>query len=100
VDVNQTLPIDAQIAGELAERLHAMAQPLTILRGAAGALQLSSGLAGSDRRYIDMCSAQAERLCVMLAELRNRLDAAQSEGAGLGTQPDGHITSDCLNASV
>ena len=98
--MQQTLALDAQIAAELAERLHAMAQPLTILRGATGALQLSTGVSGAERRYVEMCSAQAERLCVMLAELRDRLDAAHAEATGRCMRSDADITSDCLNLPV
>ena len=90
----------AETVDDLAEGLHAMAQPLTILRGATGALQLSSTVSVPDRRYVEMCAAQAERLCAMIASLRDRLDAAQHEVSAHRERTDPKITSDCLEASV
>lgn len=66
------------LLAQLADGLHAMAQPLTILRGAIGAMQLSERGASDDRRYVDMSAAQIGRLCEMLASLRSLLDVAQS----------------------
>jgi hypothetical protein len=98
--LNRTLSIDTDTAAQLGKSLHAMAQPLTILRGATGALQLSSGISVPDRRYVEMCSAQAERLCEMLAGLRDLLDAAAPEPPAHCAQTDAKITSDCLKAIV
>jgi nitrogen-specific signal transduction histidine kinase len=96
----KTYPMAAETAAGLAQGLHAMAQPLTILRGAAGALQLSPSVSVSDRRYVEMCAVQAERLCEMIVGLRDRLDAAQSEAAALREKIDAKITSECLDAAV
>lgn len=71
--------MDAEVVGQLAEGLHAMAQPLTILRGAAGGLQLSPRIALEDRRYVEMCNTQTERLCELLARVRDLLDSAHTE---------------------
>lgn len=98
--MKQTHVVDAETVAKLAEGLHAMAQPLTILRGATGTLKLSSAVSGPDRRYVEMCSTQAERLCVLLATLRDLLDTAQSEAVEPSTHTDGNITSDCVRAAV
>ncbi len=77
--------IEPQLAPEsapfvqMADSLHAMAQPLTILRGALGAMQLSGKVAPENERYLEMSSMQIERLCEMLSNLRNLVDAAQLE---------------------
>lgn len=54
-----------------------MAQPLTILRGALGVLQLSERVATEDRRYLEMSVAQIGRLCDMMTNLRNLLNATE-----------------------
>lgn len=69
----------APLLAQLADGLHAMAQPLTILRGAIGAMQLKEKGATEDWRYVDMSAAQIGRLCDMIAHLRSLLDVAQSE---------------------
>lgn len=63
---------------DLDNGLHAMAQPLTVLRGALGALMLRGGLNADYARYLEMSNAQVERLCNLMSGLRNLLDA-QSE---------------------
>jgi hypothetical protein len=65
------------LLAQLADGLHAMAQPLTILRGAIGALQLTETGGSREPRYVAMCAAQVTRLCDMLANLRSLLDAVQ-----------------------
>jgi hypothetical protein len=64
---------------ELANGLHAMAQPLTILRGALGAMVLSSPVAPGQERYLEMSNKQMDRLCDMMADLQGLLDAALYE---------------------
>ena len=66
------------LLAQLADGMHAMAQPLTILRGAIGAMQFAETFASGDRRYVDMSAVQIGRLCDMLANLRSLLDMAQS----------------------
>ena len=52
---------------ELADGLHAMAQPLTILRGAMCALTLREEMEPANRRYLDMSAKQVDRLCDLMA---------------------------------
>ena len=73
------IAVPAALLAQLADGLHAIAQPLTVLRGAVGAMQLSEKVASGDRRYVDMSADQIGRLCDMLANLRSLLDVAQSE---------------------
>jgi hypothetical protein len=73
------IAVPAALLAQLADGLHAMAQPLTILRGAIGAMQLAERGASEDRRYVDMSADQIGRLCDLLANLRSLLDVAQSE---------------------
>ena len=73
------IAVPAPLLARLADGLHAMAQPLTILRGVIGAMQLSEKVESGDRRYVDMSADQVGRLCDMLANLRCLLDVAQSE---------------------
>jgi len=65
---------------QLAEGLHAMAQPLTIVRGALGALTLGKGIAPQQERYVRMSTEQVERLCDLMSGLQDLLDAAQFDG--------------------
>jgi hypothetical protein len=44
----------SEFYSEIAEGLHAMAQPLTIVRGALGALTLWKGIAPQQERYVRM----------------------------------------------
>ena len=70
-----------QVLARLAEGLHAMAQPLTILRGALGAMQLAQEGTPRDRHYVEMSNAQIGRLCDLLTNLRSLLDTAQFQAA-------------------
>lgn len=58
----------------LGDGLHEMAQPITVLRGALGAIQLRGALAADTLRYLDMSIQQVERLCGLLAAMQNLLD--------------------------
>jgi signal transduction histidine kinase len=79
------MPQDTHAAGEpssafyseLAEGLHAMAQPLTIVRGALGALTQCEGKTPQQERYVHMSTENVERVCDMLAGLQDLLDAVQ-----------------------
>jgi hypothetical protein len=62
---------------QLAEGLHAMAQPLTIVRGALGALTLGKGIAPQQERYVRMSTEQVEHLCDLMSGLQDLLDATQ-----------------------
>lgn len=51
-----------------------MAQPLTVLRGALGALELRGATAAESTRYVEISSRQVDRLCDLLAGMRDLLD--------------------------
>jgi len=71
----------AWLSGELDEGLHALAQPLTILRGALGALTMRGAIPPEASRYLDMSNAQVDHLCNLLSGLQNLLDGVRSEPA-------------------
>jgi hypothetical protein len=72
----------ARFCGELDEGLHALAQPLTILRGALGALTMRGDVRPeAASRYLEMSNTQVDRLCNLLSGLRNLLDGVRSEPA-------------------
>jgi hypothetical protein len=48
---------------ELANGLHAMAQPLTVVRGAIEALRMPPAASRNPTRYLDLASEQIERAC-------------------------------------
>jgi hypothetical protein len=65
---------------ELDEGLHALAQPLTVLRGALGALTMRGAVRPeAASRYLEMSNTQVERLCDLLSGLQNLLDGVRSE---------------------
>jgi hypothetical protein len=66
---------------DLGSGLHAMAQPLTVLRGALGALAMRGGVAADSSRYVEMSTQQVERLCNLMFRLQDLLDAHQYEAA-------------------
>lgn len=67
------------LLADLANGLHAMAQPLTILRGALGALTLTNATSPDQERYLDMSTKQLERTCGLLSNLQSLLDVALFE---------------------
>jgi hypothetical protein len=67
----------AALYSELADGLHAMAQPLTIVRGALCALNLHQDVPPASQRYLDMTSAQLDRLCDQMSCLRTLLETTQ-----------------------
>lgn len=70
----------AWVCKELDEGLHALAQPLTILRGALGALTMRGAVSPQAAgRYLEMSNTQVERLCNLLAGLHNLLDGVRSQ---------------------
>jgi signal transduction histidine kinase len=72
----------AWVYRELEEGLHALAQPLTILRGALGALTMRDAVPPqAASRYLEMSNTQVERLCNLLAGLHNLLDGVRPEAA-------------------
>ena len=67
----------AVLYSELAAGLHAMAQPLTIVRGALCALTLHQDVPPASQRYLDMSSQQLDRLCDLMSSLRSLLETTQ-----------------------
>jgi signal transduction histidine kinase len=66
----------------LDDGLHALAQPLTILRGIFGALTMGDAVSPQTAsRYLDISNTEVERMCDMLSGLRNLLASVQSEPA-------------------
>ena len=68
-----------QLCKDLSNGLHAMAQPLTVLRGALGALMMRRASGADTDRYLELSNVQAERLCSLMSGLRGLLDAVQSD---------------------
>lgn len=75
--INGALVEPSPLHTELADGLHAMAQPLTILRGAMCALTLREET--SPNRYLDMSAKQVDRLCDLLSGMQSLLSAAQNK---------------------
>ena len=65
---------EGKLCADLANGLHAMAQPLTVLRAAIGALVLRERIAPANRRYFEMSEQQIERLCEIMAGIQNLLE--------------------------
>jgi hypothetical protein len=63
----------------LADGLHAIAQPLTILRGALGAWKLRGSIPQENDRYLDMSAKQVERIGDLLSSLQDVLDTADGD---------------------
>lgn len=62
-----------QFFGEVADGLHALAQPLTILRSAIGMLNFSNGTGIDRQRYLELSERQMDRTCALFASLQNLL---------------------------
>ena len=62
----------------LSRSLHAMAQPITVLRGAIGAMVMRRDSGADAGRYLDLSHQQVERLCNLLSEMRDLVDSVQS----------------------
>ena len=67
----------AAFYAHLANGLHAMAQPLTILRSVMVASSVSGLTAIDHRRYLDISSDQVERACVLFHSLQQLVTAKQ-----------------------
>ncbi len=68
------------LLADIDDGLHALAQPLTILRGALGALALRERIAPQNSRYLEMSMRQIERMCDLISDIQKRLDAERPEG--------------------
>jgi signal transduction histidine kinase len=82
-------------AGELdrfyksvADGLHALAQPLTILRGSIMALSSEEITPERQRHYLDVSKSQLERACAMFDAVQELMIAAQSRTERSGFDPD------------
>jgi hypothetical protein len=72
----------AWLCREFDEGLHALAQPLTILRGILGALTMGDAVSPqAASRYLEMSNTEVERMCSLLAGLQNLLVRVQPEPA-------------------
>ncbi len=78
-DVRSAQDASSAFYSQLAEGLHAMAQPLTVVRGALSALTLGKGIAPPQERYVRMSTEQVERLCDLMSGLQDLLDTTQFE---------------------
>jgi hypothetical protein len=69
------------LCADLSDGLHALAQPLTILRSALAMLALVGESGADHRRYLDLSIKQIDRTCGLYASIRNlvasRLEPAQ-----------------------
>jgi light-regulated signal transduction histidine kinase (bacteriophytochrome) len=66
---------------ELADGLHALAQPLTILRSAIGMLAIAEQDTDARQRFLDLSVRQIERTCALFASVQD-LVALRLEPAG------------------
>src|ERR1700761_7165629 len=64
---------------DLATGLHAMAQPLTVLRSVAAAITMPGMEAADRQRYAAISAEQVERACGIFLSLQNLLIATQNE---------------------
>jgi signal transduction histidine kinase len=72
-------PDQARFYSDLATGLHAMAQPLTILRSAIEVLVLPAGSNIDQRRYLEISAKQLARTCGMFASLQDLVTARMIE---------------------
>lgn len=63
----------------LADGLHALAQPLTVLRGALGAWKLRRAPEAASDKYLEMSAKQVERMSDLLGCMQDVLEAAAGE---------------------
>jgi len=74
---NSRGPAGQRLRDDLADGLHSMAQPLTILRGALGALTLRGTLTSHQRRYLEMSTRQLGRLNSLFRALQDLVDTTE-----------------------
>ncbi len=63
----------------LSNGMHAMAQPLTVLRGALGSWQFQGSMNEESKRYIEMSAKQIARMGELLSCMRDVLDTTEGE---------------------
>ena len=64
-----------QFCAEVADGLHTLAQPLTILRSAIAMLAMRKDCGNESERYVDMSVRQIERTCQLFSSVQNLLAA-------------------------
>jgi len=64
---------------DLANGLHAMAQPLTILRAAMEVLNLPPATGVDQRRYLEISATQLERTCRLFANVQDLVTARSAD---------------------
>jgi signal transduction histidine kinase len=69
----------SRLCADVAEGLHAMAQPLTILRSAVAAAASPKVDATGQRRYLDISNQQVERACSLFESLQDLVISYQTE---------------------
>src|ERR1035438_8170792 len=69
----------AKFLADMTAALHAMAQPLTILRSAVAAAAVPGISPVKQRRYLDLSTAQATRTCILFEYLQDLVIARQIE---------------------
>jgi hypothetical protein len=65
----------AKFYGDIANGLHAMAQPLTILRASMEVLSLPPSAGIDQRRYMEISAAQLERTCTLFTRVQDLVTA-------------------------
>lgn len=71
----------SRLCNDLDRGLHAMAQPLTVLRGTLGALIMRGNQDGNSTRHLEMSNKQVDRLCELLRCMQNLLNIYQFDAA-------------------
>jgi hypothetical protein len=67
-----------RVYADLSDAMHAMAQPLTVLRSAVAASVMPGLKAKARRFYLDVSVEQVERTCAMFREVQEMLAAVQN----------------------
>jgi len=73
---------------DLADGLHALAQPLTILRGSIMALSSEEITPERQRHYLDVSKSQLERACALFDAMQELMIEAQGRTERSAFDPD------------
>jgi signal transduction histidine kinase len=73
---------------ELADGLHALAQPLTILRGSIMAMSSEEIMPERQQHYLDVSKSQLERACALFDAVQALVIEAQSRAERSAFDPD------------
>ena len=66
-----------RLCEDFAQALHAIAQPLTVLRGTLGALTMREASGPDVGKYLEMSHAQVDRLCSLVSGMQCLLEQLQ-----------------------